>query len=261
MIAENAQLPGTMLHTYRESHITFLRSPRLDAIPGVVHAFSTRRGDGDDLTLDRAASDARDQFTAAAGLAGWPVCGLVQVHSNRVHAVVDNEFANDPEEGDAAFTGLSGLALGVVTADCVPILVAEGTGRAVAAIHAGWRGASEGIARKTVDVMAQDLTVRPQDLVVAVGPHIGVCCLEVGEEVYDWFQDPAVFERRPDWPRPHLDLGEANRKQLVDAGVPSESIEVSALCTRCRPDLFHSYRRDGDKSGRMLSVIGIEAER
>lgn len=247
-----------MLHTYRESHITFLRSPILEAVPGVVHAFSTRRAGAADLSLDRESGEARNQFTAAVGLAGWPVCELKQVHSNQVLSVENNEFANSIREGDAAFTSLPGLVLSVLTADCVPILVAERGGRCVAAIHAGWRGASEWIARKAVDSMVRESGVDPSALVVAIGPHIGVCCMEVGEEVFDFFQDPTLFERRPHWPKPHLDLAEANRRQLIAAGVFSESIEVCRLCTRCRSDLFHSYRRDGSRAGRMLSVVGIE---
>jgi copper oxidase (laccase) domain-containing protein len=97
----------------------------------------------------------------------------------------------------------------------------------------------------------------PAVLVAAIGPLIGVCCLEVGEEVFDWFHDPGLFERRPEWPRPHLNLAEANRRQLAEAGVPPEAIETSRLCTRCRGDLFHSYRRDGETAGRLLAAIGI----
>jgi hypothetical protein len=247
-----------MLHTYRESHITYLRSPRLDRVPGLVHAFSTRRGETRDLSLGGAASAERARFLAAAGMAGWPLCRVRQVHSNTVLEVRDNEFANARPEGDALFTGLAGLALGVETADCAPVLVAEANGRAAASIHAGWRGTSEAIARRTVERMQEAPGVDPGNLVAAIGPRIGVCCLEVGEEVYDWFQDSEVFQRRPEWARPHLDLGEANRKQLMAAGVPASSIEVSGLCTRCRADMFHSYRRDGSLAGRMLALIGIE---
>lgn len=234
-----------MLHTYRASHSTFLRAPVLEAVPGIVHAFSTRRGTGDLMT--------------AAGMAGWPVAKLHQIHSNIVHKVLDNGFANDAPQGDATYTGLQGLALGVVTADCCPILVAERSGRAIAAIHAGWRGTSEGVARRTIDGMVAELGLDPSALVAVIGPHIGACCMEVGEEVVEWFQDPTVFERRDAWPRPHLNLAQANEKQLRGAGIPDEAIDVSGLCTRCRGDLFHSWRRDGSSAGRMLSVIGIEA--
>lgn len=248
-----------MLHTYRSGHSTLLRSPALDAVPGIVHAFSTRRGrQGDVISLTGGASEDRSRFLDAARMSGWPLCRVRQVHSNRVHGVMNNAFANSGPEGDALFTGVGGLALGVVTADCVPILVAETTGRAVASIHAGWRGTSEGIARRTIDDMVSSLGVEPAGLIAVIGPHIGVCCMEVGEEVFEWFHDPSVFERRGEWPRPHLSLAAANRAQLVAAGVPAGSIHVSGLCTRCRGDLFHSYRRDGDRAGRQLSVIGIE---
>jgi purine-nucleoside/S-methyl-5'-thioadenosine phosphorylase / adenosine deaminase len=247
-----------MLHAYRYAHSTLLRSPALDAIPGVAHAFSTRRGRQGDVSLEGSASGGRSHFLVAARMSGWPLCRVRQVHSNIVHAVEDNGFANAAPEGDALFTRVRGLALSVATADCVPVLVAEQTGRAVASIHAGWRGTSGGITRRTVDAMVQALGVDPVSLTAVIGPHIGVCCMEVGEEVFEWFHDPTVFSRRPEWPRPHLSLAAANRAQLEAAGVPAGSVHVSGLCTRCRADLFHSYRRDGDIAGRMLAVIGLE---
>ena len=204
------------------------------------------------------ASVDRVRFLAAAGLGGWPVGRLRQIHSNVVHSVRDNAFANKAPEGDAAYTELPGIALGVMTADCVPILIADSSGRAVGATHAGWRGTSEGVLRRTVDALVADFRIHPEDLRVAIGPHIGVCCLEVGEEVYEWFADPEIFERRAEWLKPHLNLSEANHRQLVAGGVRPEHIQTSALCTRCRADLFYSYRRDGEAAGRMFSVIGIE---
>ena len=233
----------------------------MDAIPGVVHAFSTRRVESSDVSLGGDGpriQDNRDRFMAAVGLEAWPIARLRQVHSNIVHWVGDNEFVNDIAEGDAAGTSLPGLALGVMTADCVPILIADGKAQAIAVAHAGWRGTSEGVVRKTVDAMVSGKGIEPSDLSAAIGPHIGVCCMEVGEEVFDWFAQPEVFERRPEWSRPHLNLAEANRLQLVAAGLGPERVQVSTLCTRCRSDMFHSYRRDGDDAGRMLSVIGIE---
>ena len=251
----------TMLRTYRESNVTFLRSPALEAIPGIVHAFSTRRADSGDLSLGgagRLIQDDRDRFMAAVGLEAWPIARLRQTHSNVVHWVGDNEFVNEVADGDAAGTSLHGVALGVMTADCVPILLADLSARAVAVAHAGWRGTSEGVVRKTVDRMVSDQGLAPSALSAAIGPHIGVCCMEVGEEVFDWFALPEVFERRTEWPRPHLNLAEANRLQLIGAGLSPDRVQVSTLCTRCRSDLFHSYRRDSDAAGRMLSVIGIE---
>jgi YfiH family protein len=246
-----------MLHAYRNAHVTFLRAANLDRIPGIVHAFSTRRSEDADLSLSGPSTNGA-RFLAAVGMAGWPLARMRQVHSNAVHRILDNGFVNDPPEGDAACTSLKGMALGVVTADCLPILIADQATRTVGVAHAGWRGTSEGVVRKTVDELVSRHDLRAEDLRVAIGPHIGVCCMEVGEEIVEWFGDPGVFERRPEWRKPHLDLAEANRRQLEAAGVVPEHVHVSTLCTRCRADLFHSYRRDGDGSGRMLSVIGME---
>ncbi len=224
----------------------------------MVHGFSTRRVGTGIGERDVSGSDERDGFIAAVGLAGWPVGRLKQIHSNITHHVDDNEFANETPEGDAPYTGLAGMGLEIRTADCVPVLIASRDGQAVATAHAGWRGTSEGVVRQVVDSVVSRFSIPASELVVALGPHIGVCCMEVGEEVYEWFRDPTIFERKPGRRKPHLNLGEANRKQLLEAGVPSEGVSVSKLCTRCRGDLFHSYRRDGDGAGRMFAVIGIE---
>ena len=227
----------------------------------MVHGFSTRReGTSDPATgggKPRVEGE-RDGFLVALGLAGWPVGRLRQVHSNVAHHVEGNEFVNAAPEGDAAYTGLTGMALEVRTADCVPVLIADDSARVVAMAHAGWRGTSEGVVPKLVDAMVSEFGVSVGDLAVAMGPHIGVCCMEVGEEVFDRFANPDIFRRKPEWAKPHLDLGEANRRQLLDAGVEAHMIQASTLCTRCRGDMFHSYRRDGAGEGRMFSVIGIQ---
>ena len=249
-----------MLQVQRNSQVTFLQAPQLAGIPGIVHAFSTRRAENDDFSMGSGRDDAqenRERFMAAIGVPGWPSFRPKQIHSNIVHVVDDNAPVNRRPEGDAAFTSLSGIVLVVATADCVPILMAESGCRAVAAVHAGWRGTSDGVARRTVDGMVKS-GLDPGELWAVIGPHIGVCCMEVGEEVYDWFGEPEVFERREEWTKPHLNLGEANRRQLLAAGVAPDHLIVSSLCTRCRSDLFYSYRRDGEGAGRMLSVIGIE---
>ena len=174
-----------------------------------------------------------------------------------VVAIDDTSAANDAVEADAAATDLKGIVLGIQTADCVPILVADSRGAAVAAIHAGWRGTAARIVESTVARFREKFSLEPKDLIAAVGPHIGVCCYEVGQDVVDAIGDPVFFESRPHWAKLHLNLGAANRRQLINAGLHDEQIEVSSLCTRCRGDLFHSYRRDGKKTGHMLSVIGI----
>jgi YfiH family protein len=244
-----------MLQARRESQITFLQSPALEHIPRIVHGFSTRRAERRDFSLGPAPSENpaiqsnRARFLAALGAPGWPILKLRQTHSAIVQKMDDTLAAGDAVEGDASITMIAGAMLGVQTADCVPILIADSQARAVAAVHAGWRGASARIAELTVARLIAGSGIQPANLIAVIGPHIGVCCYEVGEDVVSSFQDSELFERRSDWLRPHLNLAEANR--------PDGQIVVSSLCTQCRDDLFFSYRREGETAGRMLSVIGI----
>jgi YfiH family protein len=257
-----------MLQVNRVAQVTLLSSTALASIPGIVHGFSTRRAEHNEFTLGPNSSDNpaiqinRVRFLAAAGMSGWPVLKLKQVHSDIIQNMKDTWAANEPLEGDAAITQLRGAALGIQTADCVPILIADRQGTAVAAIHAGWRGIASHIAAKSVARLANDYGVAASDLVAVIGPHNAVCCYEVGEEVVEAVNDPASIVRKPEWTKAHLDQGLANQRQLVEAGIPEEQIIVSNLCTQCRSDLFYSYRRDskkdgGKRAGRMLSVIGI----
>jgi YfiH family protein len=255
---------GFMLQVKRQDQITFLHSEVLDRIPGLVHAFSTRRSERNDFSLGPFDSPNpmiqinRARFLAAIGAPGWPIIKLKQIHSGIVVDVDDTTFAGEPVSGDAAITSLRGVILGVQTADCVPILIADDEGRAIAAIHAGWRGTAARIADKTVTRLNEKFRVPAQSLRAVIGPHIGVCCYEVGEEVVRDIANPDAIETRSEWPKPHLNLTTANRKQLLDAGLSEERIEVSTLCTKCREDLFHSYRRDGKRMGHLFSVIGIQ---
>src|SRR5262249_12481216 len=251
------------LQVKRQDQITFIHSERLDRVPGIVHGFSTRRGVRNDFSLGPANSPNpmvqmnRAQFLAALGAPGWPIIKLRQVHSGTVLDIDDTSAASDPVEGDAAVTSIPGIMLGVLTADCVPILIADSGGKAVAAIHAGWRGTAARIAETAAIRLTEKFQIDPSELIAAIGPHIGPCCYEIGEEVAGEIADRNAILRRPEWTKPHLDLATANRQQLSKAGIPEEQIETSSLCTKCRADLFHSYRRDGKRMGHMLSVIGI----
>jgi len=252
-----------MLQVKRQSQITFLHSEVLDQIPGVIHAFSTRRGERNDFSLAPADSPNpmiqmnRARFLAAIGIPGWPIMKLKQIHSGIVVDIDDTIAAGEAIPGDAAVTSVAGVVLAVQTADCVPILIADVNGRAVAATHAGWRGTAAGIAGSTVKRLVEKYQLEPKQLRAAIGPHIGVCCYEVGEDVAKEFDFPAAIERREGRVRPHLNLAAANLQQLLSAGIPASEIETSSLCTKCREDLFHSYRRDGKRMGHLLSVIGI----
>jgi len=170
---------------------------------------------------------------------------LRQVHSNRVLATGLSGLAG---EADALVTCTPGLALSIRTADCYPILIADPRSRSIAAIHAGWRGLASRIVAETIQKMRSDFGSHPQDLHAAIGPGIGVCCYEVGDEVARKFGLEG---------RGKIDLAAVNRLQLIESGVPAAQIHSVGRCTRCEAEVFHSYRRDGDRAGRMISFITI----
>ena len=262
-------------------------------ISWLVHGFSTRLGgvslfEGQKvLNLSFTNWDARESvvenrrlFQAALGAKELALVSLKQIHSDLIH--IFPAAPAEPCKGDASASNLPGLLLGVQTADCVPILLVDPKKRAVAAIHAGWRGTLARIAEKAVGRMRAEFGSKPADLLAALGPSIGPCCYEVGTELvtkfttqfsdaHDYFDEP----RSGDEPNPlqwlnmappghqpppknvHLDLRKANRSQLLAAGLGAKNIFASDLCTACRTDLLFSYRREGPLSGRLLSVIGI----
>jgi len=179
--------------------------------------------------------------------ADWPPgesATLRQVHSDRV--VVVDGGRGCLGEGDALVSGEPGVWLGVHTADCLPILLADPAGRGVAAVHAGWRGTAAGIVARAVEVLRARFGCEPSTLEAVIGPGIGACCYEVGPEVAERFHRSG---------RVKLDLAEANLRQLAQAGVTRAW--QAALCTACRPDDFHSYRRDRPHAGRMVSAIRL----
>ncbi len=184
----------------------------------------------------------------STGLAADPrLATLHQVHSDIcVPAGGRSGLLGD---GDALLENTPGRLVAVKTADCIPILLVDDEHRAVAAVHAGWRGTVAGIVQRAVRRIGEEFGTHPDRLHAAIGPGIGKCCYEVGPEVAAHFGEKGPC---------HIDLAEANRRQLLDAGVPGEQIYVAQLCTKCGVDDFESYRRDKEKSGRMLSFAGVK---
>src|SRR6186713_562008 len=166
-----------MLQANRVSQITVLSEPALSAIPGIVHGFSTRRAEHNAFTLGPSNSENpaipinRARFLDAVGMTGWPILKLKQTHSNTVHDFKDTWAASQPVEGDAAITALRGAALGIQTADCVPILIADKNARVVAAVHAGWRGTANRIVKRTVELIFEKYSISPSELTAVIGPH------------------------------------------------------------------------------------------
>jgi YfiH family protein len=273
-----------------------LKILELDAfkkLPGLIYGFSTSPGGVSDLdgqkvlNLSLTEWDTREniltnrkKFQTALGAAKFPLVALKQIHS-----AVIWPFASAPKEpckGDASLTKTPGLLLAVQTADCVPILLVDPKKRAVAAIHAGWRGTLARILEKTVGEFVANFHSNPSDLLAAIGPSIGPCCYEVGAELViqftsqfadaaDYFDEPRSGEEpnplqwlnmmppghQPPPKSVHLDLPKANRSQLLAAGLRENNIFSSGLCTACHPSLFFSYRKQGRRSGRLLSAIAI----
>jgi hypothetical protein len=190
-----------------------------------------------------------------------------QVHGAQGVQVLDQPPAEiRAAEADYLFTDRPGVTVGVITADCVPLLLADATRPAVAAAHAGWRGLVAGVIAAAVRSLV-GLGSRPQDLVAGLGPCIGPCCFEVGEEVATAFADafggdrdivlPAGVGPTP-LPKPHVDLWRAARAALMKAGVDASRIADPPGCTMCQPERFYSYRRDGARIGQQLAYIGLD---
>ena len=208
-------------------------SPLLGSIPWLEHGFGSRHADG------------------------WPgeYEGVRQIHSATVHVPSGTSGGHWPE-GDALTTREPGQWIGVRTADCVPLLFADTENRAVAAVHAGWRGTLADIARATLRTMQETWGTKPEHVVAAIGPCIGECCFEVGPEVAEQFSQQFGHETLPSY----IDLVEANLKQLLAAGLSPERLDAADLCTMCEEEDFHSWRRDREASGRMVSAIRVTKE-
>lgn len=222
--------------------------PALTAVPGLVHGFEQRSQENGAETR----GETRERVRAALGPAGR-LHLLKQVHGV---AVVAAPFEHSPE-ADAATAAEPGILLGIETADCLPVLLVDPELRLVAAAHAGWRGTAGGVVSAAVDALRARGS-RPESLVAGLGPGIGPCCYEVGEELRDAFGPlaDAVFRRGPRG-RPHLDVRAANVRQLRDAGLREERVHHVGDCTACTPELYPSYRRDGPGAGRMISFVGF----
>ncbi|HEX4322145.1 MAG TPA: peptidoglycan editing factor PgeF [Acidobacteriaceae bacterium] len=248
------------------------------------HGFSTRRGgvstayladglDGSDasgiaeLNLGFTAADPRESVLenrrlfaqALSGSRETPLRALRQIHCNRSITAPSSADA-EPVEADGIMTTQPGSLLGIQTADCIPVLVVDPVKRAVAGFHAGWRGTVKSIVERGVGRMAVEFGSKPEDMIAAIGPGIGSCCYTVGGEVEGRFAAnftyaEELFERCGE--DLFLDLIEANRRQLLAAGLAAESISIVGGCTACYPELFFSHRASGGNTGRMMAAIGI----
>jgi YfiH family protein len=246
--------------------LTLAQNVGLAGIEGVSHGFSSK-GSGDaEFDLGDGAPD-RDRrlrlLERALSLAPGSVRLLRQVHGSRI---VEGDDPTEPTAADGIVARRGAVpprSPAVRVADCVPVLLGDAErGRAVAAVHAGWRGTAQAVARRAVEALAE-LGVPPRALRAAVGPAVGPCCYEVGADVLQAVAaavpDPrevAVFP--PGAAKPRLDLPGANAAQLRAAGLRPEAVEIAPWCTVCAADLFFSHRRDGPAAGRMVACVGFD---
>jgi len=187
---------------------------------------------------------------------------VVELAGQRDRLVRDagDDFPRVAADADALVAD-DGRVVGVRTADCVPLLLVAPRLRWASAVHAGWRGTVAGIAREAVRA-AREAGVRPDELLAALGPSIGPCCYEVSPELGEEFRRadlPVVAATDAPGARPHLDLRAANAVLLERSGVAAQNVQLVGPCTRCRSDLYHSYRAEPDSMGRQVSWIGWDA--
>jgi YfiH family protein len=296
----------------RKTEIDVLRADSLSRIPWLLHGFSTRTGGvskaygGCALNLGFTAHDSRaaverNRRAFAAAVVAKSAAGtsaksatkrksapstivtLRQIHSDLIHCV--SAVPEKPPAGDGLVTSTHGILLAVLTADCLPIILADTKRHAVGVFHAGWRGTVKRIVEKGVGEMRRYFGTRPSDLKAVIGPGIRSCCYQVGAEVRTAFESQfsygsSLFRVTKETDEIHekyplffltsrapghselpeqifLDLAEANRRQLLDAGVPVKNISQIPLCTACRTDILFSHRAEHGVTGRMMAAAGV----
>lgn len=251
--------------------LNLLKVSRWETYPGLLHGFLGRRGGhstgsyaglnlsfrvGDDVAVVK---DNMCDMKKAVGIHDARIITMKQVHGNNVIEVKDRNI-KEAGEADGMYTAEREVYLGVLTADCVPILFVAPAHRVVAAVHAGWRGTLAGIVAKTVRSFRDHYGLEPRSIEAALGPAIGACCYEVKEDVsrplmerWGELATPFVHERSG---KTFVDLKGLNAAILQSAGVPMEQIHQLGPCTSCTPSEFYSYRRERKETGRQISFIG-----
>ncbi len=261
----------------RASPLACLRFALLDAVPGVRHAVTTRLGGhsggpyatanlGLSVGDERAAVLANRALAAALVAPGAHPATVKQVHGV---AAALAETPGEPgvplAEADMLATRTPGVPLLVQVADCAPIVLIDPQTPAVAVVHAGWRGTAAGAGREAVATMQRLFGARPERLLAGIGPAIGVCCYEVGDDVAEAVAaasgGAAGIVDRSYGERPHLSLEAALHAQLLAAGLRETQLALAGLCTACRLDLFYSHRREGMPTGRFGALVALNGAR
>jgi YfiH family protein len=256
--------------------ILLYKFENLGRIPNLIHFVSTRAGGVslppyNSLNLGLHTTDNpehvyinRSILAEQTGIAKEKFLYASQVHSGDVKVIdaeaIESGILDHAPQTDATITDLLGICLMVMVADCVPIILFDPIKCVSAVIHAGWRGTVKHITTNTISVMVERFGCVPAEIIAGIGPSIGPCCYEVGEEVksvveqsFGTTQNYLVYKSPSS--KPSFNLWYANLKQLTDQGVKPENIETSGLCTRCNSGIFYSSRADSGVTGRFAAGI------
>lgn len=261
--------------------VGFLTFPSLSNIACVHHAFSTRiggvsQGEFKSMNLNFKRGDNPENvtenyriFCKAAGFDYNTLVSSSQDHHTNVRCVTKADCGigiwreHDMESVDALVTNEKGVTLVTHYADCTPILLADPEKKVIALAHAGWKGTISKIGQDTVEVMTEQYGCDPTDITAVIGPAIGFCCYEVDTPVYEQFASltelkPAYFTKSLGHGKYMLDLKEANRRMLLEAGLLSINITISDVCTKCNSGLLYSHRASGGKRGGLIAMMRLE---
>lgn len=194
-----------------------------------------------------------------------------QVHGDRIRRVTKTDNQSDSNELvgckniDGLITDQPGIALTTFYADCVPLFLLDVKNKAIGLSHAGWKGTLLEIGPKTFEAMRQTFGTKAENVLVGIGPSIGSCCFEVGQEVVE-----IMSQAHPEWSaymtpgkpgKTFIDLWQINKKQFMEKGIEEKNISIAGICTKCNDSIYHSYRRDGSKAGRMAAIMVLNEKK
>jgi YfiH family protein len=239
-----------------------IKSKLLSGFPEIVQGMSTKLGGCEDSPYfnnlsfwvgdtEHNVKKNRELFFGSFGIEQKDLAIPQQVHS------ADIKIVNEPgyyRTFDGLITDKKNIFLIVSTADCFPVMIYDKTNGVIAGIHSGWRGTQKAIVPNGIDMMINEFNSKPEDMIVYVGAGISRDKFEVGEDVANLFEEKYRAGTNGKF---FVDIKQVIAGQIKNKGIPDENIEISELCSYCSSDYLHSYRRDGDKSGRMFSVIGM----
>ena len=283
------------INVQEKEGVTFLTYPVLDELPGIVHGFSTRLGGVSEgiyasmnLSYTRGDKDeaVTENFRRISRAMGFSLEDIVtsdQTHTANVRVVTEEDRGNGITKPrpytdvDGMITNVPGLVLATFYADCVPLYFVDPVRRAVGLSHSGWRGTVARIGAVTVRKMTETYGTVPKDLYAAIGPSICRDCYEVSEDVIQQFRQsfpedeypdlyrrnfpeqirPSLYYRKPNG-KYQLNLWEANRRILLDAGIPASRISLPNLCTYCNPNLLFSHRATHGQRGNLAAFLGLK---